>query len=94
MDNLESVIHLIDEHGDPSDFEFLDLVNYKGEEYVVLLPCSIGADEVGEVVILQVSENNYEDFESYVSVDDSETLNAVFQVFKDRFKNDFSFLDE
>ena len=29
----------------------------------------------------------------YVSVDDEETLNKVFEIFKEKFKNDFDFVD-
>ena len=35
-----------------------------------------------------------EDEESYVSVDDQETLNTVFEMFKEKFKDEFNFIDE
>ena len=31
--------------------------------------------------------------ESYVSVEDEETLNKVFEIFKEKFKDDFDFVD-
>ena len=33
------------------------------------------------------------DEESYVSVDDEETLTAVFEIFKEKFKEEFNFTD-
>ena len=32
--------------------------------------------------------------ETYVSVDDEETLNKVFEIFKEKFKDEFNFLDD
>lgn len=68
-------------------FEFLDLVEYNGEEYVVLLPAD---DEDGEVVILKVEAID-DDNDSYTSVEDEDILMAVFQIFKDKFKDEFDF---
>ena len=37
-EELDNIIVLNDENGDEIEFEFLDLIEYEGEEYVVLLP--------------------------------------------------------
>ena len=63
-----------------------------GEEYVVLLPVE-ESDDAGEVVILKLEDTDSEEEESYVSVDDEETLNKVFEIFKEKFKDDFNFVD-
>jgi len=55
----------------------------------VLLPVD---DNDAEVVILEI-ESTDGDEESYTSVDDEETLMAVFQIFKDKFKSEFNFID-
>ena len=75
-------------------FEFLDLVELDSEEYVVLLPTSEEEEDEGEVVILKVEDTDSEDEESYVSVDDEEILNKVFEQFKEKFKDEFNFTDE
>ena len=78
-------------------FEFLDLVELDDEEYVVLLPVAEeGEEEDGEVVILKLEDNDDEDSEeeSYVSVEDEDVLNKVFEIFKEKFKDDFDFVDE
>ena len=93
-EELDNIIILNDEEGNEVQFEFLDLVEYDDEEYVVLLPIDEGEDEAGEVVILKVEDTESEDEESYVSVDDQETLNTVFEIFKEKFKDEFNFLDE
>lgn len=94
-ENLSNIIILNDENGNEVQFEFLDLIEYESEDYVVLLPVlEDGEEDDGEVVILKVddSEENSEE-ESYVSVDDEETLTAVFEIFKEKFKEEFNFTD-
>ena len=91
----ENIIILNDEEGKENRFEFLDLIELDNEEYVVLLPADEEeSDEPGEVVILKVEESDEEsDEESYVSVDDEEILNKVFEMFKEKFKDEFDFID-
>lgn len=92
-EELDNIIVLNDENGEEVKFEFLDLVELDGEEYVVLLPVDEPEDE-GEVVILKVEDTESEEEESYVSVDDEEVLNKVFEIFKEKFKDEFNFIDE
>lgn len=93
-EELDNIIVLNDENGEEVEFEFLDLIEFEGEEYVVLLPIEVEEDEEGEVVILKIEDTESEDEESYVSVDDEDTLNKVFGIFKEKFKEDFNFEDE
>lgn len=95
-EELDNIVILNDEEGNEVKFEFLDLVELDEEEYVVLLPVTEeGEEEEGEVVILKVEDNDDEDSdeESYVSIDDEEILNKVFEIFKEKFKDDFNFID-
>ena len=96
MEEVDNIITLNDEQGNEVKFEFLDLVELDNEEYVVLLPMSEDNEaEDGEVVILKLedTEDGSEE-ESYVSVGDEETLMKVFNIFKDKFKDEFDFVDE
>ena len=63
-EELDNILTLNDEDGNEVEFEFLDLIEYEGEEYVILLP-----------------------------VEDEDILNAVFEKFKEKFKDDFNFVD-
>lgn len=92
MDEFDNKIILNDESGNEVEFEFLDLIEYQGEEYVVLIPAD-ETEEAGEVVILKLEDTDDEDNESYASVDDEAVLNAVFDIFRDKFKNEFNFVD-
>ena len=91
MEELDNIVVLNDEDGEEIRFEFLDLIEYKGGEYVVLLPCDDPEGE--EVVILQVESNEEEDTESYVAIEDEDILSAVFEIFKENFKDEFNFID-
>ena len=92
-DEDSNIIYLNDENGNDVKFEFLDLIEYESEQYVVLLPAEDNEEDNGEVVILKLEDSESEDEESYVSVDDEETLNAVFEIFKEKYKDEFNFDD-
>ena len=99
MENEElddNIVVLNDEEGNEVQFEFLDLVELDDEEYVVLLPVTEeGEEEEGEVVILKLEDTDEDsEEESYVSVEDEDVLNKVIEIFKEKFKDDFDFVDE
>lgn len=81
------IITLVDEQGCDVDFELMDMVEYEGGEYAVLLPCE-GDD--GEVVILQVLPVD-DEVEELTVVDDEQLLEAVFEVFKERNRDIIDF---
>ena len=94
-EELDNIIVLNDEQGNEVKFEFLDLVELDEEEYVVLLPVSEdGEEDEGEVVILKLEDTDEEaEEESYVGVEDEEILAKVFSIFKEKFKDEFDFVD-
>ena len=94
-EELDNIITLNDEDGNEVKFEFLDLIDFEDEQYVVLLPVlEEGEEDDGEVVILKVEDSEEDsDQESYVSVESEETLMKVFDIFKDKFKDEFDFVD-
>lgn len=85
-DEESNLIKLSDENGNDIFFEFLDFINFLGNDYVVLLPID---DDADEGVILQVEQTG--DEESYTSVDDESTVNVIFSMFKERNKDFFEF---
>ena len=96
MDNKEllqeeetSIITMTDENGADVDFEYLDCIEYEGKEYLVLIPAE---EESNEIVILEVEPVD-EELENYLAVENEETLNAVYQIFKERFQDVLDFAD-
>ena len=82
-----SILTLTDENGVDTNFEYLDCIEYEGVEYLVLMP---EGDESGELVILAVEPVD-EETENYMAVEDEATLNAVFEIFKEKFLDVFTF---
>ena len=82
-----SIITMTDENGQDVDFEYLDGIEYEGKEYLVLIPAE---EDSNEIVILEVEPVD-EELENYLAVESEETLNAVYAIFKERFKDVFTF---
>lgn len=78
-----NLISLTDENGEETVFEYLDVVEYQGKEYLILLPVD---DEDGSVVILEIEPVDEEN-ENYLSVSDEALLNAVYDIFKEKYKD-------
>lgn len=78
-----NIIVLTDDLGNEVEFEYLDTVEYNDCEYIVLME---NVEDTDEAVILKI-ENVDDENESYVGVDNDEIIDAVFEIFKERFKN-------
>ena len=78
-DDFDGTIVMADEEGNEISFTFLDLLDYQGDSYVLLLPTQ--EELADEVVILSVIEENGEEF--YEAVEDLETIEAVFSLFQE-----------
>lgn len=95
MEETDNIIILNNENGEEVKFEFLDLIDLDDEKYVVLLPVTEDEENDGEVVILKLEDSDEDsEEESYVSVEDEDTLMKVFNIFKEKFKDEFDFVDD
>ena len=92
-EEMDNIIRLTDEIGKETEFEFLDLVEYDGEEYIILLPVEVTEDDDGGILILQVTDTGDADNEEYTSITDETVLDNVFGIFKKKFKEEFDFSD-
>ena len=89
LQNNNDIVILTDEKGRDVRFKLLDLIEYESKEYVVLYPLD---DNSRQVSILEV-EKSAGGKESYISVDDDDTVLKVYEIFKERFKDVFDFED-
>ena len=87
MENDGTLITLEDEEGNEIEFEFLDVVEYEGEEYIVLIE---NDEEADEVVILKINAID-DETEEYASIDDEELLEKLFDIFKSKYEGDINF---
>ncbi len=84
-----SILTLTDENGEDINFEYLDCLEYEGKEYLVLAP---EEDESGEIIILEIQPVDEEN-ENYLAVEDEAVLDAVFAIFKEKYKDILQFED-
>lgn len=85
-----SVLTLTDENGQEVEFEYLDCIEFQGKEYLVLMP----TEELStEIIILEVEPVDDEN-ENYLSVQDEDVLNAVYEIFKEKYKDVLTFEEE
>ncbi len=84
-----NILTLTDENGNETDFEYLDVVEYDGSEYLILMPAD---EESSEIVILRIEPVDEEN-ENYLAVEDEDILNAVYEIFKERYKDVLTFED-
>lgn len=81
----DNIVELTDEDGCVVRFEYITTVDYEGDNYVVLMPLDEEhpedeQEEEAEVVILKIEQDeNGED--TYVTVDDEDVNQAVFERF-------------
>ena len=84
-----SILTLTDENGEDIAFEYLDCIEYEGTEYLVLMPVD---DDSNEIVILAIEPVDEEN-ENYLAVEDEAVLDAVYAIFKERYKDVLNFAD-
>ena len=82
-----SILTLTDENGEDVNFEYLDCIEYNGVEYLVLMP-----EDSNEIVILAIEPVDEEN-ENYLAVEDQAILDAVYGIFKERYKDVLQFED-
>ena len=82
-----SILTLTDDKGNDVDFEYLDCIEYNGKEYLVLMPVD---EESTEIVILEIEPVDEEN-ENYLAVEDEKVLNAVYGIFKEKYKDILTF---
>ena len=93
LDNLpeeeESQITLTGEDGEEITFDYLDCLTYQDTEYLVLMPTDT---EETQIVILEIQPVDEEN-ETYLPVEDEAVLDAVYGLFKEKYKGILTFED-
>lgn len=94
MENEEmeesGILTLTDENGQDVDFEYLDCLTYEDKEYLILMPADDPATEIVILEVVPVDEEN----ENYIAVEDEAVLDAVYGLFKEKYKDILTFEEE
>jgi uncharacterized protein YrzB (UPF0473 family) len=88
MEN-QNIVTLIDEEGTEMRFEVLDVIEYEGTDYAVLIPDDEEADSV-IILRVDVDENGAESLDTE---HDEKILDAVFAMFVEKNRDEFDFVD-
>ena len=84
-----NILTLTDEDGVDTEFEYLDVIEYKGKEYLFLLPLE---DETEGIVVMEIEPVDDEN-ENYLPVESEAVLDAVYGLFKEKYKDVLNFAD-
>ncbi|MCL2044822.1 MAG: DUF1292 domain-containing protein [Oscillospiraceae bacterium] len=80
-------ITITDDDGNTYELEHLDTVNVSGELYMAFVPADMDEDDddYGLVVLKVVTQGTEE---SFVSIDDDDELNTIYELFVERLSDD------
>lgn len=81
-DDDDNIVELTDEDGVTTAFEYQATIEYEGSEYVVLMAPEEEdeAEDEGGVVIMKIEQDDKGE-DIYVSLEDEEVLQKVFDLF-------------
>ncbi len=91
VEGYDNVIVLEDEDGQETEFELLDIINYKDEDYIVLTAAE--TKENADVIILKAEAAEGSDEETYVGIENEKLMNTIYDIFKEKHKDDFNFVN-
>ena len=81
----DSFITLTDENGNEVDFLLLDVMNYEGADYMVLMPLSDEDGEEDEEELFFLRAERTEEGEIYSAVEDDALLQAIADAYEKEF---------
>lgn len=84
------LVLLEDEEGNEIEFEMLDMIDYRGKKYAALLPTD---EEFNSEVIFMQYEGVEGGTENLITVESLKTIKALFEIFKEHYKDVFDFDD-
>ncbi|NLV36961.1 MAG: DUF1292 domain-containing protein [Clostridiaceae bacterium] len=91
----DDIVVLVDENGEEVEFEHIDTIEMNNSEYVVLAPMDkIDPDQEDEEVIILKVEHSEDGEDSFITIDDDDELDDVFNEFQNRMEEEFGLEDD
>lgn len=87
----DDIIVMVDENGDEVEFELIETIEMNGNEYVILAPLDeedVDDQDEEEVIILKV-EHGEDGEDTFVTIEDDDELDEVFNEFQARMEEEF-----
>ncbi len=73
------------------EYELIAEIEYKDNFYGIFLPLKY--EDTPSALVTKIVYDAANDSDNYVAIDNSETLDAVFEIFKEEFEDEFNFVD-
>lgn len=83
----DNVMILVDEDGNKERYEIIDTVVYDNRDFAILLPIpEVGEPNEEMLYVLEIVEDlDDPEYDNYVGIEDDETIDAVFEIFKKQY---------
>lgn len=88
--DIDKVVVLSDDMGNEVEIEYIDSVSFDGKDYAMFMPLENDDDEV---IIMQY-DNVSDDYDSFIPVTDPEIMQAVYDLLREKYKDELQKLDE
>ena len=82
----DGIIPLVDDEGNEVQFAYVDLVEYEGENYAIMLPIEDG--EVLEEAVVMLVQENEDGSDELTGIEDEAIVNAVIDIYNERVEED------
>ncbi|MGN0545440.1 MAG: DUF1292 domain-containing protein [Acutalibacteraceae bacterium] len=89
----DSYVTLVDDEGNEIDMSVVDIVEHKGENYVILLPVENIESGDMQFAVMKIEYDEETDEYAYVTGDDPE-FDEVFVEFRERLEQELMILEE
>ncbi|MBR6950918.1 MAG: DUF1292 domain-containing protein [Oscillospiraceae bacterium] len=86
LDEEIETIELEDEDGTKTQFELLDIIEYRGKDYIAVLP----PDDDSTVIIMEMEQGDGEE-QRFLPVENEALVQKIYELFKDRNRDLFEF---
>lgn len=74
--------------GTTEQYEYLDTVSYNNTDYVLLYPHSDNIENPDSVHIFEIIEEIDSEYDTYAGVADQDIVDAVYDLFKEKHRDD------
>ncbi|MBQ3062992.1 MAG: DUF1292 domain-containing protein [Clostridia bacterium] len=82
----DGIITLVDDEGNEVQFAYVDLVEYEGGNYAIMLPIEDG--EVLEEAVVMLVQENEDGSDELTGIEDEAIVNAVIDIYNERVEED------
>lgn len=85
-EEVDGIISLVDDEGNEVQFAYVDMIEYNGENYAIMLPMEDG--EVLEEAVVMLVQENEDGSDELTGIEDEVIVNAVINLYNEKVEED------